>query len=93
MDQAEQIAQMERLLDRENSVLQDERWWTKSILELFYKQIFSRSMEEGSPLRAEEMPRRWLRQLRQMGTENQLDHMSQGSATKQRVADHGDFWG
>jgi hypothetical protein len=71
MGQAEQIARIERLLDRENYVLQDERWWTKAILELFYEQIFNLSMEEGAPLRAEEIPRRWLRQLGQVGTEDQ----------------------
>jgi len=69
-DQAEQVARIESLLDHESYVLGDERWWPKTIPELFYQQIFNRSVEEGSPLRSEEMPRRWLRQLGQVGAED-----------------------
>jgi WD40 repeat protein len=66
--QVEQIKHIERGLDRESQLLADQRWWPEVLPGLFYQQFFNYGVEEGFPILAGRIPKRWLRQLESVGT-------------------------
>lgn len=52
--------------------LVDVTWWAEILLDLFYQQLYNRSIEAGSLLTIQEKPARWLRLIRKVGAENYL---------------------
>jgi WD40 repeat protein len=65
------VLTMLRMLDRESYLLRDQRLWPERLPALFYQQLFNRSIEEGHPLLIGKAPTRWLRQVSQVGAEDQ----------------------
>ena len=66
----EQLARLERWLDRESYLLRDEQWWPKTVPGFFYQQLYNRSVEEEHPFTINEAPAQWLRQMREVGAED-----------------------
>ena len=70
-DQMRQVAQVKRWLDRESYLLSNKDWWPGTLSNLFYQQLYNRSVEAGIPLMMGREPDRWIRQRGQVDAEDQ----------------------
>ncbi len=71
MGQVEQLKWVEQCLDREGYLLgnREWEWWPELFPGLFYQQLYNRAVEEKRLLTGDVLPKRWLRQIGHVGTE------------------------
>ena len=67
---AEVLERVERWLDRESYLLNDDADWMRNLPELFYQQLFNHTVEEGKRLFTGQAPAQWLEQLNQVEAED-----------------------
>ncbi len=64
------LARIERWLDRESYLFRDQQWWPETLPELFYQQLYNRSVEEAHTLTRTGAPMPWLCQVKEVGAED-----------------------
>jgi WD40 repeat protein len=68
---ANQLARLERTMDRESYLLADKRWWPETLPALFYQQFFNQAVEIGKPFPGQKSPACWIHQARSVGATDQ----------------------
>ena len=71
-DQMRLVTQVKRWLDRESYLLADPYWWPETLSNLFYQQLYNRSVEAGLPLTMGQEPDHWIRQIGQVNAEDPM---------------------
>jgi WD40 repeat protein len=67
----QRLTVVEQRLDKESHLLGTSELWPEKLPSLFYQQMYNRMLEEGQVCTTGKSPLQWIRQLEQVGAENQ----------------------